>query len=100
MNAALWIVQGLLAAVFAAAGFLKLTRSRAELQPNMPYMEDLADGTVKLIGTMELLGAVGLILPAAIGVAVLLTPVAATGLAVLMALAVFVAWGRFGAYSN
>jgi hypothetical protein len=85
-------------------------------------VEDFSATTVRVIGVVELLGAIGLILPAATGIAPVLTPIAATGLAltmvlaaathirrkepsgvafnaVLFALAVFVAWGRFGPYS-
>ncbi len=85
-------------------------------------MEDFSLATVRLIGVSELLGGLGLILPAATGIAVLLTPIAAACLAfvmvlaaathirrkeppgvavnaVLFLLAAFVAWGRFGPYS-
>jgi hypothetical protein len=88
----------------------------------LPWVEDFSQGTVRFIGIMELLGALGLILPAATGIAPILTPIAATGLAVMMVLAAathirrkepsgvavnavlfllvaFVAWGRFGPYS-
>ena len=122
MNAVLWIVQGVLAAVFLMAGVLKSTRPKEKLLGQLPWVEDFSARTVRLIGTMELLGAIGLILPALTGIAVILTPLAATGLAVLMLLAVLthirrwepgavvftsvlmlaavlVAWGRFGPYS-
>jgi hypothetical protein len=88
----------------------------------MPWVEDFSAGTVKLIGVVELLAALGLILPAATGIATVLTPLAASGLAVVMVLAtithlrrkepkvipvnlvllvvaVVIAWGRFGPYS-
>jgi hypothetical protein len=51
-------------------------------------VEDFSTGTVRSIGVMELLAAIGLILPAVTGVAVFLTPLAATGLVVMMLLAV------------
>lgn len=121
MNVFLWIVQAVLAAAFGMAGLMKLTQPKDKLQPNLPWVEDFSLGTVRLIGTVELLGALGLILPAATGIAPVLTPIAATGLAVVMvlaaathirrkepsgvafnallfALAVVVAWGRFGPY--
>lgn len=85
MNTALWILAGLLAAVFTAAGATKLARPRADLAPQMPWVEDFSDGQVKAIGALELLGAVGLILPAALDIAPWLVPVAATGLALVMA---------------
>ena len=120
MNTVLWIVQIFLAVAFGVAGVLKSTRGRA-LEGTMPWVEDFSDRTVRFIGVMELLGASGLILPAATGIAPVLTPIAATGLAVMMALAVathirrkepsgiaftavllvlavIVAWGRFGPY--
>ena len=122
MNVVLWVVQGVLAAMFLMAGVIKSTQPREKLLAQMPWVEDFSTGTVRFIAVMELLAAVGLILPAVTGIAVVLTPLAATGLAVLMFLAVlthirrnepgaiaftavlmlaaaFVAWGRFGPYS-
>ncbi|MCU7722478.1 DoxX family protein [Actinoplanes sp. KI2] len=123
MNVVLWIIAGLLAAAFAAAGVMKLSQSKEKLAASgMAWTEDFSPGMVKLIGALELLAAVGLILPALLGVAPVLVPLAATGLAlvmvgaiatharrkehqaiavnvVLLVLAVFVAWGRFGPYS-
>ncbi|MCW6003437.1 DoxX family protein [Micromonospora sp. CPCC 205371] len=121
MNVFLWIVQAVLAALFVMAGVMKSTQPKEKLQPRLPYVEDLSAGTVKFIGVVELLGGLGLILPAATGIAPILTPIAATGLALVMvgaaathirrrepsgvafnavifALAVLVAWGRFGPY--
>ena len=86
MNVFLWIVAGLLAAIFLAAGLTKLTQDRRKLiaNPNMKWTEDFSAGTIKLIGTAEVLGALGLILPAVLDIAPVLVPIAATGLAVLM----------------
>ena len=50
----------------------------------MTYVEDFSTPAVKAIGAAELLGAVGLILPLATGIAPILTPLAAVGLTVLM----------------
>ena len=122
MNTAIWIAQGILAAVFLAAGLMKLTQPREALQEKTPYVEDFTDSQIKTIGTLEVLGAIGVVVPAAVGVATILTPVAACGLALTMviaaatlirrgeyshvalnvamfALAVFVAIERFGPYS-
>jgi hypothetical protein len=88
MNLALWIVQGLLAALFAGAGVVKTTKDKAALQGQLPWVEDYSAGTVKLIGAVEFLAAVGLILPWATGIAPILTPLAATGLVVIMVLAI------------
>jgi VIT1/CCC1 family predicted Fe2+/Mn2+ transporter len=65
---------------------MKLTQERRKLlaNPNMKWTEDFSAGTIKLIGTAEVLGAVGLILPAVLDIAPILVPLAATGLAVLM----------------
>lgn len=122
MNIALWVVQGLLAVGFGLAGVVKSTQPKEKLAANLPWVEDFSAGTVRLIGVVELAAALGLVLPAVTGIAPVLTPLAAAGLAVVMvlaavvhvrrkepsgvvvnavlfALAVFVAWGRFGPYS-
>jgi len=88
MNVVLWVVQGVLAAIFLMAGVIKVTQSREKLLKQLPWVEDFSIRTVRFIGVMELLAAIGLILPALTGVAVFLTPLAATGLVVMMLLAV------------
>lgn len=85
MNVALWIISALLAAAFAGAGAMKLATPRAQLQPKMGWVADVSDGQVKAIGALELLGAIGLILPAAVDIAPILVPIAAVGLALTMA---------------
>ena len=119
MNTALWIVQILLALAFAAAGFMKVSQPKDKLVANMKWVEDFSPNTVKGIGTLELLGAVGLILPALTGILPWLTPLAGVGLVltmigallthirrgevsgrltiniVLLLMAVFIAYGRF-----
>src|SRR5262245_41853682 len=72
------------------AGLMKATQPQEKLAANMGWVDDFSARTVKLIGVLEILGAIGLILPAATGVAVILTPLAATGLAVTMILATVV----------
>ena len=119
MNRALWIVARLLAAVYLFSGAVKLFVPKEKLAafPGGGWVEDFSAGTVKSIGVLEVLGALGLILPTALGIAVVLVPLAAAGLALLMvgavitrlrrhetkamvadlvylALAAFVAWGR------
>ena len=86
MNIFLWIVAGILAAFFLAAGATKLTQSRRKLlaNPNMQWVQDFSAGTIKLIGTAEVLGALGLILPGALDIAPILVPLAATGLGMIM----------------
>jgi uncharacterized membrane protein len=123
VNVALWIVQGALALVFGGSGIVKATRDRKRLfDDGITWVEDFPAGAVRAIGVLEVLAAIGLILPAVTGIAPVLTPLAALGLAVLMAgacvvhyrrgelpfigvtagllaAAAFVAWGRFGPYA-
>ncbi len=120
MNVALWIIASVLAVAFLAAGGMKLTRPKEQLVTmGMGWAEDLSARLVKTIGLLEVLAAVGLILPAALDVVPVLVPLAAVGLAlimvgaiftharrhepsaivvnlVLLVLAALVAWGRFG----
>ena len=123
MNVFLWIVAGVLAAAFAAAGVMKLTRPKEKLaESGLAWTEDFSPGQVKAIGALELAAAVGLILPPALDVVPVLAPLAAVGLVLMMvgaaivhlrrneaqmlivngallAPAAVVAWGRFGPYS-
>ncbi|MFY0654660.1 MAG: DoxX family protein [Cyclobacteriaceae bacterium] len=85
MNTALWIVQGLLAAMFLMAGLMKLTKSKEELKPKMgDWVDAVSTSGFKLIGSLEFLGAVGVVLPMGIDVLPILTPVAAIGLVMTM----------------
>jgi uncharacterized membrane protein YphA (DoxX/SURF4 family) len=123
MNVVLWVIAGLLAAAFLGAGVLKLTQPKEKLAASgMGWTEGFSAGMIKLIGALEILAAVGLVLPALLGIAPVLVPLAAVGLVLLMigaaitharrrepqmivvnliilALAAAVAWGRFGPYS-
>ncbi|GAB2574866.1 DoxX family protein [Kribbella endophytica] len=92
MNVFLWIVAGVLAAFFLGAGANKLLQSKAKLgaNPQMKWTEDFSAGTLKFIGAVEVLGAIGLILPALLDIAPVLVPLAAVGLAVIMAAAIVV----------
>jgi hypothetical protein len=85
MNTALWIVQGLLALTYIAAGGLKLVRPREQLvaSGNFDWMKDSSDAAVKAVGLVEILGALGVTLPWLTGIAPILTPIAAVGLAVI-----------------
>ena len=83
---ALWIVQGLLASLFLFAGGFKLATPLAELA----RMSPLPAGFLKFIGTCEVLGALGLVLPGLFRVRLALTPIAAAGLAIIMIGAVVV----------
>jgi hypothetical protein len=87
MNVFLWSVQAILAALFAMSGLVKVLQPKDKLAGKYPWTQDVSGGTVRFIGVMELFGAVGLIVPAATGIAPILTPIAGTGLAVIMVLA-------------
>lgn len=116
----LWIAAGLLALAFLAAGGAKVVQPKEKLAASgMAWVEDFSAPAVRTIGLVEVLGAIGLILPALTGIAPVLVPLAALGLAlamvgavivhlrrgekalapvvVLFVLAVVVAVGRFGA---
>jgi uncharacterized membrane protein YphA (DoxX/SURF4 family) len=85
MNIVLWILQSLLALAFLFTGSSKLAQPKEALaQRGMAYVEDFTTTQVKLIGAAEVLAAIGLILPWATGIASVLTPIAAIGLAVIM----------------
>lgn len=86
MLVALWAVNVLLAVAFAGTGLFKLTRSRARLRAaGMTWADDVGAVAIKLVGAAEVLGALGLVLPLATGVAPVLTPVAAVALGVTTA---------------
>lgn len=123
MEVVLWVIAGVLAAAFLAGGLFKLIRPKSVLAASgMGWVEDFPAGAVKAIAALEVLAAIGLILPAVAGIAPVLVPLAATGLAVTMigaavvharrhenqsiiinvvlfVLAAVVAWGRFGPYA-
>jgi hypothetical protein len=85
VNIALWIAQGLLGLVYLAAGGLKVVRPRERLvaSGNFEWMKDSSDAGVKAVGLVEILGALGVILPWLTGIAPILTPIAAVGLVVV-----------------
>lgn len=117
LHISLWVVQVLLALAFGMAGFMKVSMPISELAAKgMGFVNHTSEGLVRFIGTVELLGALGLILPAAIRIKPILTPIAAIGIAVIMLLSIkehvtqnepvvaniillllaaFVTWGRF-----
>jgi len=85
MNVVLWIVAGLLALAFLAAGLLKLLQPKEKLaKSGLAWTEDFSAGTVKLIGGLEVLGALGLVLPRLLNIAPVLVPLAALGIALIM----------------
>jgi len=120
VNTILWIVAISLAVAFLAAGTMKLTTSKLALaEKGMGWVEDFSPTTIKLIAALEVLAAVGLVVPPLVGIAPVLAPLAALGLVLVMAgaivtharrketpmivvnlvllsLAAVVVWGRFG----
>lgn len=91
MNILLWIITWLLAASFLASGLSKLAMDRTKLAGiGMEWAKDLSAPAVKTIGVLEILAAIGLIVPALAGTAQLLVPLAAVGLVLLMAGAIIV----------
>ncbi|MFE3653708.1 DoxX family protein [Streptomyces sp. NPDC057579] len=122
MNLALWIVTGLLAVAYLLGGGGKVIMSKERLAAagaSARWVEDFSAGGVKAIGALEVLAAVGLVLPAVLHIAPVLVPLAALGLVMIMigaavtrirrhetklmmvdlvyvVLAGFVAWGRLG----
>ena len=100
MNIALWIIQILLALLFLFAGGTKLVMSAEQLQamgsPNQIILPGLL---LKFIGLCEVLGALGLVLPALLKIRRALTPLAAAGLTILMigAVAITIAGDGVGA---
>jgi uncharacterized membrane protein YphA (DoxX/SURF4 family) len=118
MNIILWIAQALLALVFLSAGAAKLTMPYEKQAERMGYVRDFSPGVIRAIGALEVLGALGVVLPALTGILPWLTPTAGVGLGlvmlgaiathlrrkehslivvnlVLLGLAAFVAYGRF-----
>jgi DoxX-like protein len=121
MNLTLWIATWLLAVVALVGGITKTFVPKQKLaeQHGGEWTSHAGAGFVKTLGVLELLAAVGLILPAVLDIAPVLVPVTAVCWVLLMvgamithgrlgqfafvmlnsvylALAAFVAWGRFG----
>lgn len=123
LNLALWIGAGILSVVFLVSSITKLFVPKEKLAgmggAASKWVEDFSPGALKAIGAVEFLAAVGLIVPAVLGIAPVLVPLAATGAVLLfagavivrlrrgeratiigdvvyLAMAAFVAFGRFG----
>lgn len=122
MNVVLWVIAGVLAAAMLGAGLTKLSQPTEKLVAKMGWVEDFSPAHVKAIGGLEVLAAIGLIVPPALDIVPILAPVAALGLVLLMGgavlthlrrkeatlavpsavflvLAAVVVWGRFGPYA-
>ena len=118
LHIALWIVQVLLALLFTGAGLSKVATPLPDLAKSLPYTADLPGALVRFIGSAEVAGVLGLLLPSLFRILPILTPLAALGFTTIMVLATFfhisrgewsgigltlpiallaafVAWGRF-----
>jgi uncharacterized membrane protein YphA (DoxX/SURF4 family) len=84
MNIVIWIAAGLLAAMFLLAGAMKVTQPKEKLLGTMKWAQTWPESRLKALGAVEVLGAIGLILPRALNIAPVLTPVAAVGCAIVM----------------
>jgi len=123
MNTLLWSLQILLAVTFAGAGAVKLIQSREQLAKTLGgWVDEFPAPLLNPLGLVEVLGAVGLIVPPLVHIAPVLTPIAACGMIIvligaivtharrgeypnaginvlLLVMAAVVAWGRFGPYA-
>ena len=89
MNIFAWILQIVFGLMFLAAGSMKAFNTE-KIQSTMAWAKNSSKGFVKFVGIVEVLGGIGLILPWAIDVLPILTPMAAIGLAIVMILAAVV----------
>lgn len=120
MKIAIWIVQIILMLAFLVSGTIKFVTPYNDLINSTPWVEDVNEIQIKLIALLEILGAIGLVLPMIFKKYKILVPLAASGLAlvmisamtlhilrdesiipnlVLFALAVFVVYGRVSYFS-
>lgn len=83
MLIAYWIVGGLLALFYLYSGGIKLVQSKDRLRPMMQWVDDMPLGAVRAIGLVEVLGAIGLVVPPLVGVLPWLSLAAAIGLIVV-----------------
>ena len=84
INLILWIFQGLAAVLFLMAGIMKAAQPKEKLAENMAGVTDFTPGQIRTIGVLEILGAIGLVLPGITGLLTWLTPLAAVGLVLTM----------------
>ena len=117
LNISLWVAQVLLAGMFIMSGFMKVSQPIEQLSQMLPWTKHVPEALVRFIGISEVLGGIGLILPALLRIKPQLTIWAALGLALIMIfaaifhivrgefsaigmnvililIAVFIAWGR------
>lgn len=91
MEIALWVIQFFLAVAFFFAGLVKATRPLEQLEEIVGgWVHDVPLPVIRVVGALEIVGAVGLVVPALVGVAPWLTWLSAIGLLVFMAGAVVI----------
>jgi len=119
LNTILWIFQVILAMMFLMAGAMKMMQPKDKMVEKMAWVEDFSQGQIRVIGILEVLGALGLVLQAITGILPVLVHLSALGLALTMigaffthlrrketvpmgvmnmmlfAMAIFVAYGRW-----
>jgi putative oxidoreductase len=118
LNITLWIVQGLTAALMLMSAFMKIATPIPELSAKWKWTGELPQQVVRMLGIVDLLGGIGIILPAILKIKPGLTPLAAVGVVllmisatvfhisrgessviafniILMLFASFIAWGRY-----
>lgn len=89
MNTALWIAQGLLAAMYSMVGSRKAFQpARVRKDPLMTWAHGQPDDYIRFIGTTEVLGALGLVLPLVTGILPWITVLAGIGLSTIQFLAI------------
>lgn len=85
MTVILWIIDIVLAVSFVGSGLMKIGRAKDSLvDSGLEWADGFSENTVKFIGAVEFLGALGLILPRGLGIAPVLSPVAAVCLLLVM----------------
>jgi hypothetical protein len=83
-----WAATALLFVLYGMAGVMKTFRPIPDLAKMMVWPGDVPVWVVRLIGVAEIAGPLGLVLPALTGILPWLTPLAALGLAVIQVLAI------------
>ena len=92
MNIGLWILQVCLSLLFITFGYMKLVKSKDELKgiDTLHYVDDFSERNLKLIGILEVLGAIGLVLPQLTGILPWLVTLSSFGLVLTMLVAMIV----------
>lgn len=119
LNTALWVAQVCLCALFLFAGFTKLTKTpQGMASMGWAWAQSMPLGFIRIIGVVEVLGAIGIVLPSLTNIMPALVPAAAVGFVllqvsaialharrgeasnlwfnfILLAASIFIAWGRW-----